>query len=953
MASPAGPLRGVMKAAMDGSGPEKFKISLFGRFSLEGPEGSVHLPSKKLAGLLGFLVCARGVPASRAKLTNLLWGSHFPAQAQQNLRQALFRLRRLLGANIFVGDDEKIAVAAGIFSSDVARFESILREGSPRAFEDAVGLYSDRFLADLSIPEIAWTQWCNQERRRLEGMAVGAIVKLAEYQLDKGDFDSALATAKRGESIDNFRQDVHRLIIRTLAATGRRGEARRQYQQLAALLARELSAEPDASTKSLMESLRLTTRDSISVRDAPDNLPHALSSFVGRTKEISEIIRFVGGNRLVTLCGVGGVGKTRLAIRAAAELRDRFAHGAWLADLTGLSDPSLLPQALARILGVLEQRDRPLMATLCEHLSSRELLVVLDNCEHLTEACQQLVEILLRSAASVRVLATSRETLGVAGEVTFHVPPLSVPQSEMSAETLVAYEAPSLFIERAACVQPGFRITDTNAPEVARLCTWLDGLPLAIELAAARLNVLSLKEICSRLENRLELLTGRTRSKESRHQTLRAAIDWSYELLSGAERKLFRRLSVFAGGWTLEAAETICSGNDLDPKNIFALMTRLIEKSVVVAQTQSEETRYSILMTLREYAHERLVESDEVENVRSRHLEYFTDFAERAQPLLRGHDVRDWRDRLERESDNIRAALQWALRANQAVKGVRLAGALEDFWRMGGHLTEGRQWLDAVLSAAPADRSSARAYAFFGAGRLAWGQGEFARATELTENALGIFRDLGNKWGTARSMMEIGLHAMARNEIDRAASLAHESLSLSREIGDDYALGYSLILEAIVNERTGDQRTAEELFEECLAVRQRIGHKFGIVNALRCLGNIALRQQRYAAAERYYKESIAIAWDAREMYLLPSGLEALGAVAVGTGSRDRAARLFAAAKRFRNLLGVPPIAWEKSIVDDGCRVLAAMVAPNKLQSLAEQGSALTFEQAVCEALADC
>jgi tetratricopeptide (TPR) repeat protein len=415
---------------------------------------------------------------------------------------------------------------------------------------------------------------------------------------------------------------------------------------------------------------------------------------------------------------------------------------------------------------------------------------------------------------------------------------------------------------------------------------------------------------------------------------------------------LFRRLSVFAGGWSLEAAEAICSANDLAADTVLPLMTRLIEKSMVVAQTQGPETRYYTLMTLREYAHEKLVETGELENIRDRHLEYFADATERAQPLFRGPHVKDWRDRFERDNDNIRAALQWSLRADQASNGLRLAGALEDFWRIGGHLTEGRQWLGAVLSAAAADRSSARARALFGAGRLAWGQGDFTRATELMEAALEIFRDLGHKWGIARSLMEIGLHAMARNEADRAASLAEESLSLSREIGDDYALGYALMMKAIVVEHAGDQIRAEELFKEALGVRRRIGHQFGIVNALRCLGNLALREQRYAAAKTYYKESTQIAWNSGEMYVLPSSLEALGAVAVGTGSLDRAARIFAAAKRIRNLLSVPPIAWEKSIVDDALRILAASIAPDRLRSLSQQGAGLTFEQAVSEALED-
>ena len=682
------------------------------------------------------------------------------------------------------------------------------------------------------------------------------------------------------------------------------------------------------------------------------NLPHDLSSFVGRVQEIATIEKHFSSARLLTLCGVGGVGKTRLALKAVARMRPRFRHGVWLVELAGLLDPVLLPQVVASALGVLEQRGRTPIATLIDHLQSKELLLVLDNCEHLKEACRNLVASLLRSSPSIRVMATSREVLGITGEVTFHVSPLSVPEAQHPTvpSTLLAYEAPLLFTERAVCVTPGFEATNDNASEIALLCARLEGLPLAIELAAAHLNVLSLSEICNRLDKRLELSAGRDGLAPPRHQTLRATIDWSHDLLSEGERIVFRRLSVFASGWTLEAAEAVCRGDDIKSSDILSLATTLIDKSIVTAQTQQRETRYSMLATLREYAGERLVEAGEAEQIRDRHLHYFADLAELAQPHLRGHDSGIWRARLERDNDNLRAALQWSLEDGDTNAGLRLSGALEDYWRMRGQLTDWRHWLDSILAAAPADRSRPRARALFGAGRLAWGQGDLHRATELTQNALEIFRCIGDQWGIARSLMEIGLHSIARGEIEQAGALANESLALSRKIDDDYALGYALVLQALVAQQSGDTVRAEELFSECLTVRRRIGHKFGVVNVLRSLGHMALRQRRLAEAKQYYRESASIAWEAKEIYLLPSSIEGLAAVAAETGSAEHAARLFGAAAHLRTLLAVPPLAWEKSILDESARALSGVLSPAVLMSLQEQGRAMTIEQAIDEAL---
>lgn len=348
---------------------------------------------------------------------------------------------------------------------------------------------------------------------------------------------------------------------------------------------------------------------------------------------------------------------------------------------------------------------------------------------------------------------------------------------------LVEHDAPHLFIDRARCVQPAFGATCANASHIAQICARLDGLPLAIELAAARVRTFSISQICTRLHDQYRFLTSHNRAAVARHQTLGATIDWSYELLSQAERTLLQRLSVFAGGWMLEAAEIAGSGDGVEKDHVFELVTQLVDKSLVNAQTEDREARYSMLEPVRQYALTKLTQTGQANHIRDCHLEYFSTFAEHAQPLLRGSDVVVWRDRLNAENENIRVALQWSLEGGVIENGLRLAAALEDYWRMRGSLTEGRHWLDSVLAKAGVEPRVARARALFGAGRLTWGQGELTRATEQTEAALQIFRELGDEWGIARSLGEIALHSLARGENERAASLVAESLSIARNLG--------------------------------------------------------------------------------------------------------------------------------------------------------------------------
>jgi predicted ATPase len=408
------------------------------------------------------------------------------------------------------------------------------------------------------------------------------------------------------------------------------------------------------------------------------NLPSELTSFIGREQETAEVKRSLGDVRLLTLTGPGGCGKTRLALAVGEDLTERFEGGVWLVELAPVSDPGLVPRAVASVLGVHEQVGRSLGELLRDHLESRRLLLILDNCEHLIEACATLANTLLRACPDLRILATSREAMGIAGENVVLVPSLSLPDLQAAQEGLPRGDAVRLFVDRAATVAPGFALDEQNAPALARICQRLDGLPLAIELAAAKVKVLSVEQISARLDDRFRLLGTNSRTILPHHRTLRATMDWSHELLGQKEQILFRRLCVFSGGFTLEAAEEVCAGGDIGEREILAWLSRLVDKSLVLAGEQGGEARYHLLETVREYGQELLQDSGEAARTRRRHGAFYLDLAERAESGLTGARQGWWLARLEAELDNLRAAIGWSLR-EEPEAGLRLAGALWEF----------------------------------------------------------------------------------------------------------------------------------------------------------------------------------------------------------------------------------------------------------------------------------
>lgn len=602
----------------------------------------------------------------------------------------------------------------------------------------------------------------------------------------------------------------------------------------------------------------------------PNNLPIQLTSFIGREMEMVgiKLLITVDRARMVTLTGPGGTGKTRLALQVAADLLDTFRDGVWLVELAPLADPALVPQTVAAVLGAREVPGKSISMVLSEHLRSKQLMLILDNCEHVVEACARLAGVLLQACPDLHILATSREILGAGGEAPFRVPSLSTPDIRHmpSFDDLTQSEAVRLFVERAAQASPDFSLVPANAPVIARICSRLDGIPLAIELAAARVRLLSVDQIAARLDDSFRLLTGGSRTVLPRHQTLKALIDWSYNLLSEAERRLFLQLSVFAGGWTLEAAETVCEGSE-----VFELMSQLVDKSLVLASHgegpgcgSKRETRYRLLETIRQYAHDRLLEAGGGEAVRGRHLDFYLSLARQAEPHLRGKDQVVWLDHLEEELDNLRLAHEWSLTTNLSA-GLQMGALLLWFWHIRGHGSEGIARLQGLLDAEANRRGSQqiepamrldRAYALDAAGFLLAMQNKYDESTALLQESLDSFRELGQagRRGAAMALLHL---ASIINDQELALTWNEESLAVFREIGDKFNMAECLQGLAGLRMFEGGFTDGIAAIEEDLALRRELGDQDGMGTAFNIYGILMVDQGDYRRAQQLYEQALA------------------------------------------------------------------------------------------------
>lgn len=675
------------------------------------------------------------------------------------------------------------------------------------------------------------------------------------------------------------------------------------------------------------------------------NLPLQLTSFIGREHEIAEVKRLLATTRLLTLTGAGGCGKTRLALRAAEGLLDEYPDGVWFVDLAPLTEPALVPQTVASIFDLRESAEAPVGNVLENYLRTKNLLLVLDNCEHLIEACAQLSDTLLRACPNLKILATSRETLNIAGETTLGVPPLSLPDPKQlpTIEALKQFESIQLFAARAGATEPHFQLTNSNAPAIAQICQRLDGMPLAIELAAARVKSIGVEQIAARLDDRFRLLTRGSRTALPRQQTLRATIDWSHDLLPEQERILFRRLSVFAGGWTLPAAEQVTGQDGISPNEVLDLLTRLADKSLVIIEEQSGQARYHLLETIRQYAREKLDTAGENQTVRNRHLDYFLKFAEDARQFA-------WLDRHDVEHDNLHTALEWSLSEGRVEKGLRLAAALDQFWQIRGYVSQGRAWLQSLLSKSGDALASVRAKALHSAGFLSLTVEDIEQGTAFFESSLALYRELRDTSGIASQLVFLGRMAGFQGDYARARTLAEQGLTLHRELGNKWGASVALFFLAEFAYLQDDHAQAMALLEESVALCREIGNMWAVGRRLTRLGQAAHAQGNSERALALIKEGLVACRQAKDYPGIAWSLTASAGIARVQGELVWATRLLGAVEALREVRGAGLSPFYRVDYERNVAELRTLLDQATYAKVWAEGRAMTMEQAIDYAL---
>jgi len=833
------------------------------------PIGKGQFGRRKARQLLAILVTEPGRVFSYDRLVELLHLGGDVARARRNVHSLVSHLRRTLEPHR-IGAPSAFIVRHGdgyCFSEeaphwlDTETLENLVdqakslvgagRWSDARSFcQNATELYRGDY-----APEEPYEEWALAPREHYRGLYAQALEWLAECYAHTGSLHDAICTCEELLALQPWNETAYRQEMYYHYCRGELGVAEETYRLCVERLAEHLEVVPSQETSQLHDRIRSGDAPRIE-RYVPSNLPHLLTSFVGRQEETARLRAELSQGRLVTLTGFGGVGKTRLALHVAQEVLRSFPHGVWLADLGSISAEEDVPRAVAEALKVEAKPGQPPVAKLIDHLRAKTMLLVLDTCEHVIDASASLVETLLHACPDLRILTTSRETLDIAGEIEWPVPTLTAPREGATQAEVRGSDAAQLFLERAGTQTRPLALTEENTPLVAELCRRLDGLPVALELAANTAKTMPLSEMVSRLDHRLSLLARGKRTAPGRHKTLSAVIDWSYELLSPQQQAVFQRLSAFHGGFTAEAAGTVCVDEEIDREQVETHLAALLAKSLIVFDATAR--RYRLLDTLHEYAAERLKEGDE-DVCRTRHLDFFLDLILRAD--TRGPAQREWLERFEAELENLRVALTWAEASGAFEKGLRLAGsrAMLVFWERGHHTEEGLHWLRELLRHRGQRQSSAIADALSRAAWLHNVQGQWGKALPLAEEAVAMSRELHDEDSLSTAQTSLGVIRMNANDLDGARAILEENLALNRRIGRRSGVAACLGNLAIIHHRQGDLAGALGQLTAALEMAREAERQHMIAGLLNGMAEIHQQRGEFTEAAARREEALSIA----------------------------------------------------------------------------------------------
>lgn len=942
------------------------EVRLLGSFSIKYRKKQIGISSRPSQSLFAYLVLAAGTSHRREKLAGMLWPDSLEETARDNLRHALWRMRKALHTSstseYILADDLSITFnASAEYWLDAAKLGKLSETASSDESMAVLSEYQGELLPGF------YDEWVVSEREHLSSVFEHHMARLMSLFEKENRWLDILEWAERWIKLGQKPEPAYRALMSAHAAKGDMSKVAATYERCFKSL-KELGIEPSEQTKVLYANLKsgketprtATVTMKPVVKEATPNIPVPLTSFIGRQKELKEIEKLLSSSRLLTLTGPGGVGKTRLAIQTAHVSIKKFKDGVFWVGLAALSDENLIPQEIAQSLNVREVSNQPLIETLKTYLKSKDVLLIMDNCEHLIRACAQYAEQMLAACPKLQILATSIEALGLFNENTWQVPSLPLPeiQEMLSIKVLKEFASIELFAVRAGTAKSGFALDERNAASVAQICRRLDGIPLAIELAAARIKILSVEEIAARLDDRFTLLTSGSRTALPRHQTLRATIDWSHDLLTESERMLLRRLSVFAGGFTLEAAEAVCSLGELTRSDILDLLGRLVDKSLVIVDTDSavSETRYRQLETIRKYALEKLIESGEALLTRDQHLGFFLDLAEKSEPNNFSSEAAAWFRRLDRELDNTRAAIEWATNSGKAVMALRILGSLVYFWF--AHGLVGTEWHERVQQALsrPEGREStlARAKALNGIGFMYWADiYPTDRRPELDE-ALSIGRELDDPWNTATALRNLGLIENIKGNYMEARTLLEQSLVIWREMGSEGKTGsaWTLIFLGDVALLHYDAEWARSLFEETIGILKEPGDINFLSYSIRRLGHLLWREGDYKAAFALCRESLYLNQQVGDTRGVLACLAGFAAIAVAQGKFERAAQLMSAMEAQLSSSGIRLLYVDKLEYERNLPIVREKLDKKTLDKFWVEGRGMSLDEAITFALGE-